>query len=199
MKIINCEQKSPEWFKVRELKLTASKAQAIGNNGKGLETYITNMMAEYYSSADKENFTSKDTERGNELENVARQMYELEQGVKVEQVGFIEESKYVGCSPDGLVGTNGLLEIKCLNDVNHYCLIRDGYGAIDTQYIWQTQMQMLITKREWCDLVFYNPNFEKSMIIFRIEPNKKTFEKLKEGIKKGQELIKKQLKINEKI
>jgi len=194
MKIYNCEQKSEEWFKVRELKLTASKAQAIGNAKAGLETLITNMMAEYYSSAEKENYSGKDTERGNELEPVAREMYELEQGVEVEQVGFIEESKHVGCSPDGLVGKEGLLEIKCLNDVNHYCIIRDGYGGIDTQYIWQTQMQMLITKRKWCDLVFYNPNFEKSMVIFRIEPNEETFEKLKIGIKKGQELIKQQLK-----
>lgn len=195
MKIYNCEQKSEEWFKVRELKLTASKAQAIGNAKAGLETLVTNMMAEYYSSAEKENFSSKDTDRGNELENVAREMYELEQGIEVEQVGFIEESKYVGCSPDGLIGKNGLIEIKCLNDVGHYCVIRDKEKGIDSQYLWQVQMQMLITKRKWCDLVFYNPNFEKSLVIFRILPDEVKFEALKAGIKKGQKLIEEQLKI----
>src|ERR1035437_1041332 len=124
MKIYNCEQKSEEWFKLREFKMTASHAQAIGNGKAGLETYITEMMAEHYSTAPKENFTSKDTERGNELEEFAREMYELETDNEVKQVGFIEESKYVGCSPDGLVGQDGLVEFKALNDVGHYKLIR---------------------------------------------------------------------------
>jgi putative phage-type endonuclease len=194
MKIYNFEQKSEEWFKVRELKMTASHAQAIGNGKAGLETYITEMMAEHYSTALKENFSSKDTERGNELEEFAREMYELETDNKVEQVGFIEESKYVGCSPDGLVGTDGLTEFKALNDVGHYKLIRDGYKAIDTKYEWQIQMQMLITDRKWCDLVFYNPNFEKSLIIFRRERDSESIELIKQGLEKGKQLIKNQLK-----
>jgi putative phage-type endonuclease len=187
------EQGTPEWFEVRKLKLTASNAQAIGNAGKGLESLVTEMMAEYYSTAEKEHFTNKDTERGNELEEFAREMYELEKDIEVEQVGFIEENEYVGFSPDGLVARDGLVEFKSLNDVGHYKIIREGEKEIDTKYIWQTQMQLLISKRKWCDLVFYNPNFEKSLIIFRIEPNKETFEKLKVGIAKGIELIKNQL------
>lgn len=86
MKTHNFEQGTPEWFAIRKNKMTASNAQAIGNNGKGLETYITELMAESYSNAEKEQFTSKDTERGNELEPLARDMYELMTGTTVEQV-----------------------------------------------------------------------------------------------------------------
>lgn len=190
----NLEQGTQEWYEVRKAKLTASRAQAIGNNGKGLETYVFELMADYYSQAEKEQFTSKDTERGNELEEYAREMYELEQGVSVEQVGFIESDKHVGCSPDGLVGKDGLLEIKCLNDVKHYKLLVKGEKEIDSQYLWQVQMQLLITGRKWCDLMFYNPNFKESTKIFRIEPDKTKQAKLEVGILAGVEMIKSQLK-----
>lgn len=186
-------QGSEEWFKVRDLKLTASEAQAIGNNGKGLESLVTELMANHYSTGPKDQFTNNDLKRGNELEPVAREIYELEKGVKIEKVGFIEESKYVGCSPDGLAEEDGMTEFKCLNDVGHYKLIRDGEKEIDTKYIWQTQMQLLITKRKWNDLVFYNPNFSKSMLVFRILPDKEKQEALRMGIEKGVEMIKAQL------
>ena len=65
MKIINCEQGTPEWFEERKGIMTASHAQAIGNAGKGLDTYIHELMAEYYSSGEKEQFSNKHTERGN--------------------------------------------------------------------------------------------------------------------------------------
>lgn len=192
--IHNCEQKTPEWFGARKLKMTASNAQAIGNNGKGLETYITELIAEYLSSADKETFVTKDTERGNELETFARSMYELETGNTVEQVGFIQQGEYVGCSPDGLIGEDGGLEIKCHNDVKHYRLMRDGENELDSAYKWQCQMNMLITGRKWWDLVAYNPNFKQSLLIFRQTPDKEMQDKLIKGLTLGEEMIKNQLK-----
>lgn len=188
------EQGTPEWFKVRELKLTASNAQAIGTNGKGLETLVTELMAEYLSSAPRENYTNKDMERGKELETVARSMYELQEGVVTQQVGFVEESEHVGASPDGFVNEDGMMEIKCPNDVGHYRIMRDGEKEIDTKYIWQSQMALLVTGRKWCDIVIYNPNFEKSMLIFRQTPDKVKHAALEAGIKAGVEMIKKQLK-----
>lgn len=193
LKLHNCDQQSPEWFALRKLKLTASNAQAIGNNGKGLETYVTEIMAEYLSAAPKENFSTKDTERGNELEEFARQMYELERGVTIKKVGFIEADEYLGCSPDGLVGEDGGVEIKCLNDVKHYRLMKDGEKEIDSAYLWQSQMNLFLTGRKWWDLIFYNPNFAKSLLVFRIKPDKEMQAKLKAGIKIGTEQIKSQL------
>lgn len=197
MKIIkDIEQGTPEWFAIRSGKMTASHAQAIGNVGKGLETYIYDLVAEEYSSAEKEQFSNEHTERGNELESTARGIYELENMVDVNQVTFVEYNDYVGCSPDGLVGEDGLIEIKCPNDTEYLKYLIFGEGQIDTKYIWQCQMQMLVTDRKWNDLIIYNPNFNKSMLVFRINPDKDMFEKLLNGFEVGKN---KKLEIKEKL
>lgn len=180
-------QGSPEWFAMRVGKVTASHAQAIGNNGKGLDTYILEVVAEMFSSSEKEHYSNEHTERGNELEPIARSMYELMNNVVVDQIGFCEYNDFVGCSPDGLVGDDGMIEIKCPDDKTYFNLLMN--EKIDNAYIWQCQMNMLILERKWCDLVFYNPNFEKSMKIFRLEPDKEMFSKLKEGFAKAEKEI----------
>ena len=178
------KQQTPEWFKARDLKATASNATAIGNDGKGLVTYVKKVVAEHYTpDQDKEeSFSSKDTRRGIELEPVARSMYELEYGVTVDQVGFIEMNEHVGASPDGLIGEDGGLEIKCI-DSNHYIdHIQDGEDAIESGYIWQVQMNLLISGRKWWDIAFYNPNFPKPLSVYRIYPDAEKMEKLTNGI-----------------
>lgn len=168
MIIHNFEQGTPEWYNIRKGKMTASNAQAIGNKWKGLITYVNALMAEYYSSADKEHYTNKDIERGNELEKIARDMYELETGDDVQQVGFCEFDEYSGCSPDWLIGSDWGMEIKCQSDPIHFALITHGVEWIDTKYLWQIQMCLYITGRKWRDFVSYNPNYKKSLIIHRI-------------------------------
>jgi putative phage-type endonuclease len=190
MKIHNIEQGTPEWFEVRKLKMTASNAQAIGNNGKGLEAYIYQLLAESLSSAPKESYTNEHIERGKELEAQARSLYELENDVVIEEVGFIELSEYVGCSPDGLIGKEGGIEIKCVNDVKHLKTLLNGTKEIDSAYIWQIQMSLLITNRKWWDYVQYNPNFESSLFIYKIVPDETMQEKLKAGLKFGEARIK---------
>lgn len=180
-------QGSPEWFEIRVGKVTASHAQAIGNNGKGLENYILEVVAEMFSSSEKEHYSNEHTERGNELEPIARSMYELQNDVEVEEIGFAEYNDFVGCSPDGLVGKDGMIEIKCPDDKTYFNLLMN--EKIDNAYIWQCQMNMLILERKWCDLIFYNPNFEKSMKIFRLRPDKEMFSKLKEGFAKAEKEI----------
>lgn len=187
--IVDCEQQSPEWFEARKGVMSASHATAIGNAGKGLETYINEMMSEFYSSKDKEQFSSKDTERGNELEPIARQVYEFENDVEVQTVGFIKRDEFVGCSPDGLVGEEGGTEIKCLDDKNYFRYLRFGADEISSDYIWQIQMNLLITGRKWWDLIIYNPNFKKSMLVYRILPDLDKFEKLEKGFVVGREMI----------
>lgn len=199
MEIINVEQGTPEWFEVRKGKLTASKATAIGNAGKGLDTYVHEMMAEFYSSGEKKQFGSLDTERGNELEPTARGIYELENGVEVQEIGFMQLNEYVGASPDGLVGEDGGIEIKCPDDKNYFYYLLNGADEIDSSYIWQCQMNLLISGRKWWDLIIYNPNFKKSMLVFRILPDSEKFEALERGFAKGIEMISSiKNKINEK-
>lgn len=192
MKIYNnieCEQKSDTWHSVRDGKMTASNATAIGNCGKGLETYIKEIVRKQLSSKNKSEYSNTDFDRGNELEPIAREMYELEKGVKVENVGFIELNEYVGCSPDGLIGEEGGIEIKCPDDKAYFDYLLEKEKAINTDYVWQCQMSLLITGRKWWDLVIYNPNFEKSMFIFRILPDIEKFKALEKGIAIGRELI----------
>jgi len=188
MKLHTVDQQSPEWFALRAKRMSASHAQAIGNQGKGLETYILTMMAEYYSTAQKEHFSNVHTDRGNELEPIARNLYSLHTGEVVEQVGFVEHSEYVGCSPDGLIA-EGCIEIKCPDDVKYFKHLLDGDKAIDTAYVWQIQMVMLITRKKWCDYIAYNPNYDRPLFIHRFFPDEKMQEKLTKGFEIGQKLI----------
>lgn len=194
MQIIKVEQKSDEWFALRnKYPLTASEAQAIGNQGKGLETLVWEKLAERYSNGDKERYTNKDLDRGIELEPLARDMYELQTGNKVHEVGFVINEKISsvgGVSPDGIVtGQNGGVEIKCFEDKKHFKNIVNGL-EIESQYMWQMQMQMLFTGWEFVDFVTYNPNFKQSLLIERVLPDKEMQEKIREGLKKGEGLIK---------
>ena len=188
MKIHNFEQGTPEWFEIRRGKVTASHAQAIGNNGKGLDTYINQVMAEYFSSAEKEHYSNKDTDRGHELEPIARSIYEMENNVEVSQIGFCELDEFVGCSPDGLVREDGMIEIKCPDDKTYFNILME--EKIDSGYEWQCQMNMLILQRKWCDLIYYNPNFARSMKIFRLEANPEKFDQLEKGFETAREKIK---------
>jgi exodeoxyribonuclease (lambda-induced) len=118
---------------------------------------------------------------------MARKLYELEKDVEIKEVGFIEMDEFSGASPDGLIGEDGLVEIKSPNDKNHFFIVST--EKIETKYIWQMQMQMLVTDRKWCDFVSFNPNFEKELVIIRVERDEKKIEKLKIGIEVGKELI----------
>ena len=188
------EQRSSEWFAIRRGKMTASKASVIATGGVGLETYILELMAEYYSNAEQEQLTNKDIERGIELEPQARMAFEFETGLTVHEIGFIEYNEYIGCSPDGLIGSDGLVEFKAPNDKNYLKLIID--GKIKPEYIAQMQMQMYVTKRDYCYFCSYNPNFEKSLWIKKIDKDLAFFEKLEKGFEKGITLIK---QVKEKV
>lgn len=193
----NVEQKSPEWFALRkQYPLTASNAQAIGNNGKGLETLCWEKMSEKYSSGEQVQFTNVHTDRGNELEEDARELYNLQTGNSTEVVGFVTDeaiSPVGGASPDALVNDDGLLEIKCFADTKHFKAIieqkKTGKFEIESQYIWQMQMQMLFTGRKWVDFLAYNPNFSDALLIQRVEIDEEKIAKIKEGLKKGEEII----------
>lgn len=182
------KQGTPEWLKVRLGKFTASNAQAIAANGKGLETLVFEKAAELLTGQAKENYTNPDMERGNALEMLARNSYELEKGVIVTQAGFIELDEYEGCSPDGLVAEEGLIEIKCKNDSNFVKFSMD--GKIDTAHEWQMQHQLRITGRSWVDYVIFNPNFKTSTITARVIRNEEKIAKLIEGSEKAKQILK---------
>lgn len=189
MKVHTMEQRTPEWFAIRKGKLTASEAQCIATNGKGLETYCYKVAVEKITGISPEAFTgNRHTDRGNELEPEARLSYEIARDVTVDQVGFIEEDEYSGASPDGLVGDDGGTEIKCVDDVK-FLRLTIGAEKPDEKHIWQCQMCLKVSGRKWWDLIYYNNNFDRPMIIIRIEPELWRQEKLTLGVAKGKALI----------
>lgn len=168
--------------------MTASNAQAIATNGKGLKTYIYSILAKKYSCAESEGYSNEHIMRGHELEDYARSVYEMETGNEVEQVGFVTLGDYIGCSPDGLVGDDGGVEIKSLSDEKYMqYLLGD---EIEKKYYWQIQMNLLVTGRQWWDLVVYNPNFKKTLYIKRYTPDLGDFEKLYLGLADGEQMLK---------
>lgn len=180
------KQGTDEWLAVRKGKMTASHATAIGNCGKGLETYCRQIVKEMIIA--KPFYTNADIERGNELEPIARQTYEFEFNTTVEQVGFIEYNNYAGCSPDGLIGVDGGLELKARNDDIHFGLLLG--DSVDSSTIWQMNMCMLISERIWWDFGSYNPNFKQALFIKRFYKDEKKHNSLLEGINIGEAKIK---------
>jgi len=200
----NLEQGTPEWYMLRLGKLTASDAQAIGNNGKGLETLCLEKVAEKLTGCIPEQIDNEDIARGRALEDEARASYELETGNIVQTVGFVQYDDNIGCSPDGLIGDDGLIEIKCKNNKNHLLMILG--KEIDSKYHWQIQGQIFVTGRKWCDFVSYNPNFlDMPLKIIRVFPDEKKQAALCEGFAAGNKKIKeileeiKNVKSNKKI
>lgn len=184
------EQKSEAWYELRKFKMTGSHAQEIGNCGKGLDTYITELCAESYALT-QESYTNENIERGIALEGEARDVFSFLTGKEVKEVGFIEYNEFVGTSPDGIIEEeNGMIEIKCHNNVKHFKLMLEGEKEIESKYMWQMQMNMLVGGFTHCYYISYNPNFEESIVFFKIEADKDKHEKLLEGFKKGEEMIK---------
>jgi putative phage-type endonuclease len=181
------QQGTDEWHKLRLGKLGSSCARAVAVNGKGLETKCYQKAAELICGEKEESYTNEHMKRGIRLEGMARSVYEIETGNLVEQVGYIEFSEFVGGSPDGLVGDDGLIEIKCPSNTNY---IRNLYkGKIDTKYIWQMQHLMYISGRKWCDFIMFNESLNK-IFISRIDRDESKIEKLKIGLEAGEKKIK---------
>lgn len=194
MQIFNLPQRSEEWNQIRRGVLTASDAATIAANGIGLETLCLRKALEICTDIQTESYINEDIERGVEQEEEARALYSIKTGYKIQQVGFIKSQELVGCSPDGLIDEEGLVEFKCRNELNHFKRLL-GY-AIDREHYAQCQMQLLITGRKWNDYVCYNRNFplDKQLVIERVYPDKKEMDKIQKGLERGHELIVKHLK-----
>ncbi len=157
MIVHECQQNSPEWYAVRLGKVTAScfgKAIA-GGQGKTRKTYMIQLIAERLTQEPQEGFSNAVMVRGQEIEPYAREYYELLNDVSIQEVGFVERNENIGASPDGLVGSEGLIEIKCPLPTTHILALID--DKVPTTHKPQIQGQLWVCEREWCDFVSYDP------------------------------------------
>ena len=188
MQVHNFEQHSDDWYKIRLGKFTASHASTIANSGKGLETLCFDLAAEILTKHKKDTFQSPAMEQGNLLENQARTLFELQTGLEVEQVGFVEEDEFCGCSPDGLIlnRTSGI-EIKCPQDNTFARYLFD--EKIKPEYYGQMQMQMMLMSCDYWYYVVFNPNFDEQIKIRKVLADKIYQEKLRDGINRGKAFL----------
>jgi len=172
MIVHDVEQGTDAWFELRLGVPTASDFGKVITPKKGeLSTqgvsYASKLALELFRGESMNDFEGNEyTEHGKEHEDAAIAGYEFTNDVLVQRVGFITDEKGRGCSPDGLVGDDGMVEVKCLKDVNHVSeaikyLLKNEF---DPKYIPQTQGQMMIAKRKWCDLVFHAPNCPQHIV-----------------------------------
>lgn len=160
------EQRSPEWYAIRLGVPTASEFSKLitskGAPSKSAEPYALKLAAEVYAGKPVDTFEGTAwTERGRELEDQALAYYEFMTDEPVLQVGFAtDDHNLSGCSPDGLVGDDGMVEIKCLKAENHIktILYHQKHDRCPPDYVQQTQGQLMVCERSWCDLVFYHPD-----------------------------------------
>ena len=168
MKILNCDQGTPEWFEARLGKATASNFSRIitaktGKLSAQVDDYIAEMIAEESGDAPPAWGGNEHTERGHELEPVARHWYEFDHDVTVDQVGMIvDDSGVIAASPDGLIGDDGGLEIKCPMGKTHVkYLIR---GELPDEYKAQVHGNLLVSGREWWDFLSYHPKYKPLLL-----------------------------------
>lgn len=113
-------------------------------------------------------------DRGNQGEKLAIEAYAITNMCEVTKVGFIELSEFVGCSPDGLVGEDGGVEIKCPDNHGYLDAVNSNY--INPEHKTQMQFCMYVTGRKWWDYVLYNDNFSKSLHVERVVRDEKQME-----------------------
>ena len=165
------EQGTPEWKAQRLGHVTASRvadvlAKVRTGEAKVREDYRFELAVERLTNTSRDFYINDAMRWGTDTEPQARMAYEVSRGTMVEEVGFIHHPyiKYVGASPDGLIGFDGGLEIKCPNSETHLRTIYD--QTIPSKYIPQVQMGMWVTGRMWWDFVSYDPRLPPELQLF---------------------------------
>jgi hypothetical protein len=190
MRISEATQGSEEWFETRLGRPTASNfGKLITPTGKpsaSAQGYIDELIAQSITGVVEDFFKSEAMQRGNEFEPMAKAFYEFTYDVEVKEVGLCLHDDYeCGASPDGLVGDDGGLELKCPLAHTHISYLRN--GCIPAKYIPQVQGCLWITGREWWDFMSYHPAMDD--LIVRVYRDEAYIKKLADQVIKAVETI----------
>jgi len=168
MRVIDCTQGTPEWLAARMGKVGASRMADLTAKTKtgwsaSRANYAAELVAERLTGTPAEKFTNAAMAWGTDHEAEARELYEFLHGASVAQVGLVlHPSIEMSCaSPDGLIGNDGLLEIKCPSTATHLETLLG--SEIDGKYLKQMQWQMACTERAWCAFASFDPRLPPEM------------------------------------
>ncbi len=184
------KQGTEEWHQIRLGKVTASRVSDVMSKIKsgesaGRKNYKMDLVVERLTNTPTSSFTNAAMAWGTETEPLARMAYEVHSGNFVETVAFIQHPsiEWFGCSPDGLIGSEGNLEIKCPNTSTHidYLLA----GVPPAKYVPQMQTQMACTGRLWTDFVSYDPRLppELQLFVVRLDRDEAYIQQIEDEVK----------------
>lgn len=177
------EQQTEQWFTDRLGKATASRlADVLAKTKTGYSAsranYMTQLVLERITKTRAESYSNAAMAWGTEQEPFARAAYEAHTGQMVEEVGFIQhpDIEDAGASPDGLVGDDGMVEIKCPSSstaLECWLIHAQGGNPVDAKYYAQMQWQMRCADRSWCDYVVFDPRMpaKAQLFVFRVQRN----------------------------
>jgi len=183
-------QGSAEWKALRAGKVTASRiadmmAKTKTGWGASRANYAAQLVAERLTGEVADTYTNAAMQWGTDNEADARVAYEFRTDAPVTEVGFVDHPTIPnsGASPDGLVGDDGLVEIKCPNTATHIDTLLN--PAPDGKYVLQMQWQMACTGRQWCDFVSFDPRLPEAMrlVVTRINRSPEAIADLEKNVR----------------
>lgn len=180
------EQQTEEWYQARLGKVTASKVASVlaRRDSATRADYLTDLVLERLTGKQQEFYTNEAMQWGTDTEPQARMAYEAQTGDLVDELGFIDHPTIAnfGCSPDGVIREDGLIEIKCPNSKTHLSTLLSGKAP--SKYIPQMQTQMAVMNRQWCDFVSFDPRLPEDLQLFivRVDRDNDYIAKLEEEV-----------------
>lgn len=200
MKIFNdLKQRTNEWHDLRLGKITGSCFYKLLGTPATSQKYLYQKASEIItkSKSDSDSFNNIHIQRGLDYECIAKAEYIKNTWTIVNDVGLIILNDYVACSPDGLIGDDGIIEIKipdCHNYLEQVLAIhKDGEKAISNEHYAQMQFNMYVSKRSWCDYVLYNPKYSlynNGIFIYKVNIDYKMQDQINQVLEVSIEKIK---------
>ena len=180
------EQRTEQWFQDRLGHATGSRASDIlaGKDTQARKGYLTQLVTERLTGRAQDSFVNADMQRGIDVEPLAKAAYQASYEL-TNDVGFVKHPliRWFGASPDALVGSDGLVEIKCPRSTTHLDYIQSGKPP--AKYVPQMLAQLSCTGRQWVDFVSFDDRFPEHLRLFvvRFQPTEEEIEKFESKVK----------------
>lgn len=179
------EQRTEQWYADRLGHATGSRASDIlaGKDTQARRGYLTQIVTERLTNRQQDGYINADMQRGIDIEPIARAAYQASREL-VDEVGFVRHPtiQWFGASPDGLVGDDGLIELKCPRSTTHLDYWQSGKPP--AKYVPQMLAQLSCTRRKWVDFVSFDDRFPEHLQLYvaRFQPTQEIIEQFEQKV-----------------